>query len=81
MTRSVRYTVAAVAFTAVVAYVGLVWLTAALGGPWQLVAACIAGLCVLSFGALLGLAYLAKESGEDPTDDPGVRITRPEGGQ
>lgn len=80
MSRSARITLAVVGSFAAVAYLALVWLTAALGGPWQLVLACIVGLCVLSLGAVVVLAWMARASADDPTEEgPEILATRPFG--
>lgn len=70
MNKPTRVSLAVVASFASAAYLALVWLTAALGGPWLLVAACIVGLCLLSVCAFLAMAWWAKASADDPTVEP-----------
>jgi hypothetical protein len=76
MTPTVRTTLAVVGSFTVAAYIALVWLTAALGGPWQLVAACIVALCGLSLAAFLGLAWRSRESADDPTVEPDEELAQ-----
>jgi membrane protein implicated in regulation of membrane protease activity len=67
MKPSTRIALAVVASFAAVAYIALIWLTAALGGPWELVTVAIFVLCAASAAAIRVLARLAPD---DPVYQP-----------